>query len=555
MKTATKLLALNLALLLLLTVLLPAALAAGAIAIRVGETVSGVGDGNAYTFTPEEDGHYSFDFDPVAVYSTCPYLELYSLRGTQDENGYKLSAGQTYSFSVEGGGHWTGGTNSFTLTIVKNQTEEPDDLPPQPDDDFSSELPTFTADPATALADIPYVLGDRGQCKMDAAMASAYIKAIEQARTDMLNSVGYGRDGAAYDSQYDELYVALADPAGDGYPILITAVLDKVGAPGRYWMDWADGSDKGGMVGECLVWSYRDGVATKGPEVEDYGLLNGEPVLYREWWALDFPTDGQDFGGYYYTVSQGEVTLAREVTRYAYSTEYATDLGTIDSRCQLKFDGNYPVWIYATVDGVDVTDRYDIEDGIDSLIGRRTQTGYLFSGTSYGAGWCCVDTVPADQAIAALQALVPTAYASTQTVEVDGRAVEFQCYALKDAAGNDTNFIKLRDLAQILNGTGARFEVTWDGAVNIRPGRPYTPNGSELSTPYSGNRAYEAAFAETRVNGRAVALGAILLKDDGGNGYTYYKLRDLARALGFNVGWSDDQGVYVETDKPYDPNN
>ena len=46
-----------------------------------------------------------------------------------------------------------------------------------------------------------------------------------------------------------------------------------------------------------------------------------------------------------------------------------------------------------------------------------------------------------------------TAYASTQTVLVDGSAVIFQAYALKDAYGNDTNYVKLRDVAQILNGT------------------------------------------------------------------------------------------------------
>jgi len=25
--------------------------------------------------------------------------------------------------------------------------------------------------------------------------------------------------------------------------------------------------------------------------------------------------------------------------------------------------------------------------------------------------------------------------------------------------------------------------------------------------------------------------------------------------MGFNVGWSADKGIFVETDKPYDPNN
>ena len=139
------------------------------------------------------------------------------------------------------------------------------------------------------------------------------------------------------------------------------------------------------------------------------------------------------------------------------------------------------------------------------------------------------------------------AYASTQTVTVDGNAVEFQMYALKDANGNDTNYVKLRDVAATLNGTPAQFEVSWDGAVNIVTGQPYTPNGSEMSTPFTGDRAYTVPTSETKVNGSTAALESIVLTDDSGNGYTYYKLRDLGTALGFTVDWSAEQGVFIQT--------
>lgn len=149
------------------------------------------------------------------------------------------------------------------------------------------------------------------------------------------------------------------------------------------------------------------------------------------------------------------------------------------------------------------------------------------------------------------------AYPATQTVELDGEAVTFACYALKDAKGNLTNYIKLRDLAMLLNGTAAQFEVGWEnGNVTVTTGAAYTPNGSELSTPYSGNRVYENAANPTAVDGGPAALSAFVLHDDDGGGYTYYKLRDLGEALGFNVGWSQERGtVFLETDKPYDPNN
>lgn len=141
-----------------------------------------------------------------------------------------------------------------------------------------------------------------------------------------------------------------------------------------------------------------------------------------------------------------------------------------------------------------------------------------------------------------------TAYAATQAVLVDGRAVEFQCYALKDAKGNDTNYVKLRDVASILNGTAVQFNVGWDGTVNIETEKAYTPNGSEMFTPFSGDRVYKSTGAETRVDGRGVSLNAIVLTDDQGGAYTYYKLRDLGMILGFQVGWNSQSGIYIETE-------
>ena len=124
-------------------------------------------------------------------------------------------------------------------------------------------------------------------------------------------------------------------------------------------------------------------------------------------------------------------------------------------------------------------------------------------------------------------------------------------YALKDAAGNPTNYVKVRDLALALNGTQAQFSVDWDGAVNLVAKKAYSPNGSENSTPFSGERAYTVPVNPTNVNGAASDLQAIVLTDANGGAYTYYQLRDLGRKLGFNVGWSADKGVFIETDKPY----
>jgi len=145
----------------------------------------------------------------------------------------------------------------------------------------------------------------------------------------------------------------------------------------------------------------------------------------------------------------------------------------------------------------------------------------------------------------------PVAYPSVQTVSIDGVSTVFQMYALKDAAGNPTNYIKVRDLANALSGTQAAFAVTYNGVVNLVTGTQYTPNGSENHTPFSGEREYQDLTAITNVNGYPASLGGIILTDDNGGGYTYYKLRDLGKALGFHVSWSENQGVYIETGKPY----
>ena len=141
------------------------------------------------------------------------------------------------------------------------------------------------------------------------------------------------------------------------------------------------------------------------------------------------------------------------------------------------------------------------------------------------------------------------AYASTQTVEVDGRKMTFQMYALRDAGGNDTNYVKLRDVAFALTGTDARFNVEWSAqrGIYVTPSLAYILVGGEMDTPFSGDRPYTRMDEPTDIDGKAVDLQAFTLTDDAGNGYTYYKLRDLGQALGFHVGWSAERGVYIET--------
>jgi len=149
-----------------------------------------------------------------------------------------------------------------------------------------------------------------------------------------------------------------------------------------------------------------------------------------------------------------------------------------------------------------------------------------------------------------------TAHPSTQTVLVDGQPVEFQCYALADSLGSLTNYVRLRDLAQALSTTGRRFDVIWDiddpSIVVIAPYLQYNPNGTEGRAPFTGDRPYTIPTAPTKINRVDTPFASILLTDDSGGGHTYYRLRDLAQALNFNVGWSPE-GAFIQTNNPYDP--
>lgn len=144
-----------------------------------------------------------------------------------------------------------------------------------------------------------------------------------------------------------------------------------------------------------------------------------------------------------------------------------------------------------------------------------------------------------------------TAFMRRQTVEVDGQTVTLQTYALRSASGGETNYIRLRDIASLLTGTAAQFGVEWDGSVVIAPQDVYIPNGTEMQTPFSGDRHYTLAAAATKIYGQTIPFTAITLTDDQGGGYTYYKLRDLGQVLGFNVGWSAGRGIYIESAQPY----
>ncbi|MBO4914924.1 MAG: hypothetical protein J5449_06935, partial [Oscillospiraceae bacterium] len=146
------------------------------------------------------------------------------------------------------------------------------------------------------------------------------------------------------------------------------------------------------------------------------------------------------------------------------------------------------------------------------------------------------------------------AYESRQEIELDGKKIVLAAYQIRFPSGGAANYVRIRDLAQVLDGTGAQFDIEWVSrakTINIVPHHSYDhPNGSEGSVPFGGEQNYTVFKGVTLVNGAEVELAAFNISYLGG-GNTYFLLRDIGRALDFNVGWASGRGVFIETDKPY----
>ncbi len=140
---------------------------------------------------------------------------------------------------------------------------------------------------------------------------------------------------------------------------------------------------------------------------------------------------------------------------------------------------------------------------------------------------------------------------STQTIRVNGRVVTLDAYVLKeDSNGGDSTFVKLRDVAAILNTTDCCFNIDWkNGAIYVSQGERYSNrNGTELKTISGTDGSCKWNTAPVLFDGVAKSLEGIVLTDRQGGGHTFFKLRDLGKAIGFTVGWSAQEGIYIETD-------
>lgn len=134
---------------------------------------------------------------------------------------------------------------------------------------------------------------------------------------------------------------------------------------------------------------------------------------------------------------------------------------------------------------------------------------------------------------------------SVSPCSVNGWSWKIPVVTRFDAQGGGTNYVKLRDLAYILNGTGGQFSVRFDGSTLLTTGAGYTPLGTELKQ--MGEAEMSLRSSVVIVDGTSRTLEAVWLKTGENDGYLCYKLRDLADALGLEIGWSAQQGILLTT--------
>ena len=140
---------------------------------------------------------------------------------------------------------------------------------------------------------------------------------------------------------------------------------------------------------------------------------------------------------------------------------------------------------------------------------------------------------------------------------------------------NDNNYFKLRDIAFAFTYEGEKrpFEVTWDGeknAINLITNKEYTAVGGECggyivetdewpepdwdaimngTVNIKPQKEAKATTSEIYIDGVKVNLTAYNIDDN-----NYFKLRDLAQALDFEVVWNGAENrIYVSTYGSYIP--
>lgn len=117
-------------------------------------------------------------------------------------------------------------------------------------------------------------------------------------------------------------------------------------------------------------------------------------------------------------------------------------------------------------------------------------------------------------------------------ISVNGNECSVFCYNIK---GN--NYLKIRDIALLLENTKSEFSVSWDDdkkMISLKKNEKYKSVGSENQALKDYDRAVNQKNEKLLKDGKEISLKAYMI--DGSN---YFVLRDVAEILEFEISWNE----------------
>jgi Uncharacterized protein conserved in bacteria len=126
------------------------------------------------------------------------------------------------------------------------------------------------------------------------------------------------------------------------------------------------------------------------------------------------------------------------------------------------------------------------------------------------------------------------AVSTKSTVLIDGVKTDFEAYNIEGY-----NYFKLRDIAYAVSGTDKQFDTIWNEdsqSINMVTKKPYSVVGGELVASSSA-KTKTAITSQVLLQVNGVRANCDVYNIDG---YNYFKLRDVAKAINFGVVWSEE---------------
>lgn len=127
----------------------------------------------------------------------------------------------------------------------------------------------------------------------------------------------------------------------------------------------------------------------------------------------------------------------------------------------------------------------------------------------------------------------PKVSASTHKIKVNGTLVAPQAYNI-----DGYNYFKLRDIAFLLSGSTATFNVEWNAskkAINLISDKNYAAVGGEMAVVSATKLTTKASTDKLLLDGNTISVQGYNI-----NGNNYFKIADLASQIGFTATFDND---------------